>query len=92
MITKPSQLLPWTEAPSRPKRAPGQERVYQFIAAFKCENDGNSPTYGQIGAGCGISAKTAYIHCLKLFRWGRIGFTEDRRIVLVGGEYAPPQP
>lgn len=80
----------WVEAPAHYRSAPGQERVYQFIAAFKCENDGNSPSYAQIGAGCGISAKTAYIHCLKLFRWGRITFTEDRRIVLVGGEYAPP--
>lgn len=90
MIPKTLPLL-WTEAPTHPRTSPGQDRVYSFIAEYKRLNDGNSPTYAQISAGCGVSAKTAYIHCLKLFRWGRIAYTEDRRIVLIGGEYSPPE-
>lgn len=94
MIPKTNQPLLWTESPPAHSRraAPGQERVYQFIAAFKIENDGNSPTYRQIANGCGISRNGAYLLCLKLVRWGRIAFTEDGRIILIGGEYAPPQP
>lgn len=91
MTIKPVQTFLWTEMQVAPRLAPGQERVYAFIVEYKRTHDGNSPTYGQIATGCCISAKTAYIHCLKLFRWGRIAFTEDRRIILVGGEYSPPE-
>ncbi len=73
------------------RRAPAQEKVLGFIRDWKVDKDGNSPGYQQIADGLGMSVSTVYTHVLKLVAKGRLKLAEeDRRIMMIGGEYLPP--
>lgn len=53
-------------------------------------NDGNSPTYAEIAAALRLSQTTVYNAVQRLVSKGRLRLTKNRRIMLPGGAYHPP--
>lgn len=74
-----------------PRKSTVPDKVYDFIAAWKEEHDGNSPTYDEISQHFGwASPTTAWWAVDKLERSGRLKYDLNRKIMLIGGEYIPP--
>ena len=72
--------------------APGtvENRVYQYIIAYKTANDGASPTFREIGAHIGVKSTSMVTFYLgKLQKAGLIQLTNYRtgHIRLMGGRY-----
>lgn len=71
-------------------------KVYEFICAFKRDNDGISPSVSEIGEGCGISSTSVTRYCLgSLERLGMIECaygtgSKSRMIKVVGGSWSAP--
>lgn len=74
-----------------PRKSTVPDKVYNFIATWKEEHDGNSPTYDEISEHFGWgNPSTAWWAVDKLERMGKVRFDKNRKILL-GGEYIPPQ-
>lgn len=76
------------------KRSYDYGRVVDFIVAFKKANDGNSPTFREIQAGCGISSLSHTQYILQhLDDEGRICLVgkkhSNRMIKIPGGRWMP---
>lgn len=55
--------------------------VYQFIIDYKRDNDGNSPSYREIGEACKISSSSNVKHAIdRLIEIGKIEFSGTRSI------------
>lgn len=67
-----------------------QQKILAFIANYKAQFDGTSPTQLEIATKFGISQTTVQAHLSALFRKGRITFDVHGRVLLVGGTYKPP--
>ena len=74
---------------------PRSRNVYDFIVAFKQDNDGVSPSVSEIGAACDINSTSVtryHLDCLV-----RLGMIEceyagkSRMIKVVGGRWIPPK-
>jgi predicted transcriptional regulator len=63
-----------------------------FLYEYKTDpaNDGNSPTYAEIASALGLAQTTVYNAVQKLVAKGRLRLNKNRRIVLPGGAYHPP--
>ena len=67
--------------------------VFRFICAYKKSHDGNSPTFREIGKGCGISSTFVTRTILrKLEEEGliRLRGWHTRHIEVVGGKWTAP--
>lgn len=73
-------------------RPPKQRRkVYEFIKVYKESHDGHAPTYDEISQHFKwTNPMNAWNHVQGLERDRLIYFDERRRMVLIGGEYLPP--
>jgi SOS-response transcriptional repressor LexA len=75
---------------------PRQQKIYDFIVAFKREHDGNAPTIREIARAAGYkTTSTTNYHLQMLERLGKISFQAEgrsRMIVVIGGEWTPPTP
>lgn len=71
------------------------ERILRFLWEYKIKNNGNSPSYREIGAAVGIaSMSVVYLHVQRLADRGKIyliGEGRHRGIGLPGGEYVRSQ-
>lgn len=69
------------------------QAIYNFIIAFKKDNDGNSPTLREIARAAGISSSEATLyHLRKLERRGLIKRLPEksRGIKVIGAEWVAP--
>lgn len=72
---------------------PREQKIYDYIVAFKRKHDGNSPSIRQIGDHAGIdSTSVVNYHLDRLKRLGLIerGTRDFRMISVVGGAWLPP--
>lgn len=71
-----------------------QQKIYDYIVAFKSKHDGNSPTIREIGDFAGISSSSVTNYHLRLLaRLGLIDFRpqgRSRMITIIGGAWLPP--
>lgn len=74
------------------------ERIFDFIVKHKQENDGNSPTYGQIMEMCNISSTNiVHFHLRRLSDEGLIRLVPTKtgsrhhRIHVEGGRWVGPE-
>lgn len=85
--------VPRRPRPTRkPKPAPAQMRVLQFIKEYKAAHDGNPPSREQIahGLGCSLQNVDSLLH--KLERKRLISFDERGQIMVAGGRWMPTEP
>jgi SOS-response transcriptional repressor LexA len=74
---------------------PQRVKVFNFILTYKCQNDGNSPTFREIMDACRISSTSMVVYYLKqLEKMGMIrrpepvnGNRSSARIEIVGGSW-----
>ena len=67
------------------------ERVFAFIAGYKAEHDGISPSYREIAEGCELAGISSVVCVLnRLADAGRIDRVDgsNRSIVVVGGRWS----
>jgi hypothetical protein len=75
----------------RPRRRKyDYDKVYDFIVAFKIDNDGNSPSYRMIKRGLKISTISTVLYIIEhLEDDGKI-YRSHTGILVTGGEWIPP--
>jgi hypothetical protein len=70
------------------------QRLYRYLVNYKLEHDGNSPSYREIQAACGISSSSMVAYKLgRLRRLGLIDWPANkpvRNIIIIGGAWRPP--
>lgn len=65
-------------------------RIFDFIVAYKRQNDGNSPTLREIGEQFNVSTSVVSSHLNKLIEAGKLAkpeFNSSRNIVVVGARW-----
>ena len=69
------------------------ELIFQFLIAYKRDNDGNTPSTREIAAGCSVSLSTTQYHLtqLQLKQRIRIVSQRPRQIEIVGGIWCFPE-
>jgi len=67
-----------------------QDAIYEFIEDYKRANDGNSPTYEEIGIGVKCNRSNAYRYVQIMASKKRLDILSSGRINL-RGEYIPPE-
>lgn len=92
--------MPTETTPRGPGRPPGSGRmhdydnIYNFIVAYKCSHDGNSPSIREIADACDIPSTSHILHILLALQFeGKIKTPLSRRarnIEVVGGQWIPP--
>lgn len=64
------------------------DRVFNFIVAYKANNDGNRPTMRRIRDALDIgSESTVHYHIQQLIKTGRLKRDIDGKIMVVGGKW-----
>lgn len=67
-----------------------QDAIYEFIEDYKRANDGNSPTYEEIGKGVKCDRSNVYKHVQRMAAKRRLDILSSGRINL-RGQYIPPE-
>jgi hypothetical protein len=67
--------------------SPNREHVFEFIVAYKRENDGLAPSIKEIGEACLLGESTVRHHLWVLQDEGRIRVVGRRAIQVVGGTW-----
>jgi hypothetical protein len=79
---------------SRKRReSPTQDALLEFLKDYKQDplNDGNNPTYDEIGRAIGCSGGSAYQAALKLVAKGILKMNNRTGKLILGGRYFPPE-
>lgn len=75
----------------RPPGSPNTGRIYQAIVAYASEHGGNTPTFKELCQICDISSTSTVAHHVRaLIERGKLELV-DRKLIVVGGKWTPPE-